>query len=429
MSASLYLSTDNDIFGVCRSGRILAPLQRVNMKPTALLSTILVNLIILFVMLEAGGWAYMSLRHPKLGYLSVLPTYLDFAGEDRYEPDYDPLGPHVIDSAYPWSTWHPRNSTHRHRKPCFDVIMKFNAEGTRGDLPDPSDSNTAIFVGDSFTEGYGLPEDSTLPALYGRATGAPVLNLGAAGYLGTTMYSLVYEHFAERYRHRRLYVILFLANDLFENDIREYDGFFSGEGRYRPYRNDTSRLDSIVYKGSLETTQYTWKHFREVRANGKPQLERMGMRHYWKEWDASILSKLYHLTYTSRLSKVVQDALKKPDTPAELEHDEWDLRIFEHDIRKIMGTATRHGVSVTFLNLPSLKLMKLARSEVSFHERYLALEDRIARTVGTGPHRYLSYYRHLRASDVDPNSLVFSCDGHYSEKGIERLTRFVLSNR
>jgi hypothetical protein len=398
------------------------------MKILPHLRVALVNIVILLLLVEGVSWAYVTLARPDTGYLAGWPTYLDIGSEDSYAPVYDPLGPHVIDTAYPWSTWHPRNSVFRHRKPCFDVLMRFNAEGTRGRLPDPADSNTVLFVGDSFTEGYGLPEDSTLAALYGRSTGVPVLNLGSSGYVGTTQYSLIYDHFAPRYRHRRVFVVLYLANDFLENDIGRYAANFARDRRYRPYRADTADLGGIVYKGTPDSSRYSWASYREARAGGSGPLVRMGMRSYWANVQGGILSKLFHLTYASRVVRVVSKGMQQT-VPEELQHGERDLRILAYDIRRIQEAAERQGATVTFLNLPGLNLMLQAGRDPQVERDYLALEARVAAMVGPGPHRFLSYFRHLRGSGVDPRGLVFACDAHYNPGGMARLADFLRAAR
>jgi hypothetical protein len=292
--------------------------------------------------------------------------------------------------------------------------MHFNAEGTRGALPDPEDTSTAIFLGDSFTEGFGLPEDSTLPALYGRAAGMPVLNLGVAG-LSTTQHSLVYEHFAPRYRHRRVFVILYLVNDFMDNDIERYETSHAADRRFRPYRADTNDLATLVYMGSPDSSRFSWAGYWAAlsRLVGPVALDRR-----------PFLSRVYHLTYSSRLIRVLSMQLRKKE-PNELVHDAWDLRILEYDLRRIMEMADRQGARVTVLNIPGMDLLLRSRKSREVEARYLALERRISDITGEGRHRYVSYYRHLREARVDPSRIVFPCDAHFNGKGTLRLAEFL----
>lgn len=384
------------------------------------------NLLIFLVLLEAGSFAFLSYNSLDVGYMSRLPTYLDLGKGDQYAPYQDPLSPHVIDTAVSWATWHPRNRVFRHRMRCFDVFMHFNAEGSRGPLPHPSDTSTVIFLGDSFTEGYGLPEDSTLSALYAQATGQPVLNLGSSGYIGTTQYSLIYEAFARKYRHGRVFVALHLANDFMENDIQQYDEQFAAMRRYRPYRGDPDHLARIVYKGSLDSSSFRWDSFQALQHQRRGPLVKMGVQTFWRQTRYSLMYKLSHLTYTRRLWHAFR---KGRSLPQELSYTSNDLRILDFDIQQILQIATRKGAQVTFVNLPSQGLLQQANRHPSVDSQYLALEDHLAEQVGGGPHSFHSFYRFLRAAKVDPASLTFSCDAHYNGAAMQQLASFLIQAR
>lgn len=89
---------------------------------------------------------------------NALPTYLSWTWEDDYQKT-NPIGPHKIDTSLPWCTIHPPGGRFRQQLPCKTVEMRFNAEGFRGPLPERNDARTTLFLGDSFTEGWGLEED------------------------------------------------------------------------------------------------------------------------------------------------------------------------------------------------------------------------------------------------------------------------------
>jgi hypothetical protein len=222
--------------------------------------------------------------------------------------------------------------------------------------------------------------------------------------------------------------VLYLANDFLENDIGRYAANFARDRRYRPYRADTADLGGIVYKGTPDSSRYSWASYREARAGGSGPLVRMGMRSYWANVQGGILSKLFHLTYASRVVRVVSKGMQQT-VPEELQHGERDLRILAYDIRRIQEAAERQGATVTFLNLPGLNLMLQAGRDPQVERDYLALEARVAAMVGPGPHRFLSYFRHLRGSGVDPRGLVFACDAHYNPGGMARLADFLRAAR
>ena len=122
----------------------------------------------------ANSIIYIKNTDSKVPGFKYIPTYFDII-VDKNETfknvltqdfintlTYDPISPKIIDTLYPWGTWHPKNSITRLKESCFDVYLKFNEMGTRGVLPDPKNPNTIFFVGDSFVEGLGLEEDSTI---------------------------------------------------------------------------------------------------------------------------------------------------------------------------------------------------------------------------------------------------------------------------
>ena len=394
---------------------------------------ILINLLILAIFMELGSMAYIHFAKPDIGYKSTLPTYIDFSWKDSFVTKHDPLSPHFIDTTYPWSTWHPRNAVYRHKMSCFDVLMHFNDEGIRGKVPPRDDSSTVLFLGDSFTEGFGLPEDSTLSGLMAGYWGVPTLNLGVSGHIGTTQHSMIYEHFGPKFKHKNVVVQLYLLNDFLENDVRKYESAFQGT-RYRPYRADTSTPEQIVYKGSLADNQYSWAKYFEFRAKGNRKLVKYGLPGFFREYGDNIFQKLFSLTYINRMMFVMKNRMasgkaKSEQVPPELKYDAYDLRLMEYDLKRIIATAERFGASVTFFNIPSDAMFRQAGQDPAIHSRYLELERHLDSVIGGGRHRYLSFYQQVRAEKLPIDSLFFSCDPHLHGRGMNRLARFLRDAR
>lgn len=82
----------------------------------------------------------------------------------------------------PWGAWHLPGATSRHAKACFDVVYRSNDVGARSsfDFGPGTPENSVVALGDSFVEGYGLPESSTFPVRLQERLGRPVLNFGSA---------------------------------------------------------------------------------------------------------------------------------------------------------------------------------------------------------------------------------------------------------
>jgi hypothetical protein len=368
--------------------------------------------------------AYIKIKRPDIGYLSSFPTYIEFTKEDQYIQIHDPLGPHFIDTAYPWATWHPRNSRFRHQRACFDVIMKFNSLGTRGKLPNSKNTNNVLFIGDSFTEGFGLPEDSTLPEMVSKKMGKPVLNLGSTGHVGTTQFALIYEHFSKLFKHNEVYVLLFLRNDIVENRIpRNGD---SEPEKYRPYRADTGNLSRIFYTGSLERNRYSWETYRTSIRNGQQKVK-IGMRNLFSSKEFNFFTKLTILTYSARMLYSLKKSARL-ESSIDIAYTKSDLKILDYDLQFISDLASRSGAKVTFINLPDMSLLNRSLNDPGSDKPYLELERHISDLVDSGPHRFLSFYSYFIGTGIDPRSIFFECDPHYNAKGMEVLADFISKN-
>ena len=157
------------------------------------------------------------------------PTYTYWG--PTIKENYDPLGPHYIDTdAGSWATWHIPNTTIRHKGDCYDVNMQFNSIGARGALPAKTDTNTTIFLGDSFIEGFALAENETIPAQYSVFKKVPTLNLGGGGSFGSTQMAMIYDSLAPQFKHKNVILCLYLDNDFIDDNID-----YAYKNRYRPY--------------------------------------------------------------------------------------------------------------------------------------------------------------------------------------------------
>jgi hypothetical protein len=391
---------------------------------------IFINLLVIVVSIELVSMIYIKVTKPVIPDYQRIPTYLDimtdgsisfndilFGSGEKIQQD--PLAPRNIDTSYTWCNWHPRNNVHREKFPCFDVLYKYNELGTRGTLPDPNDTSTILFIGDSFVEGFGLEEDSTLPARIHQKIGRPVLNLGTSGHFSPTQMSLIYSAFAEKFRHKEVYVMFYLENDLIENNIDNHYKLFAN--RYRPYRvltNDDS--SNIVYKGSLDSTTYSWAHYKN---------ETQKVFAYFPP-NTSLLTKISRLTYFKRcLNLLKMNAGKKSnpnEKPTELNYTSKDLQILEKDMLSIIQVANTHHAKVTFVNLPSKNLFNYAGQSASNLSDYKTLETKLAAIAEKGEARYISFYDYINSEKIKTEQLFFPCDFHYSNYGEAILSEFTI---
>jgi len=134
----------------------------------------------------------------------------------------------------PWGAWHVPGSSSRHAKTCFDVVYRSNDVGARSsfDFGPGTAEHSIVALGDSFVEGYGLPDSSTFTTRLREKLGRPVLNFGSAHAFGPVQYHLVYEGLASRFRHDAVVVGFLPVNDFSDNDPASMRVFGR---RHRPY--------------------------------------------------------------------------------------------------------------------------------------------------------------------------------------------------
>jgi hypothetical protein len=131
----------------------------------------------------------------------------------------------------------PPGGAVRLRRPEYETEVRINAHGLRG--PDrnhgkPPGVRRVLLLGDSFTEGYHVPEERTVRALLEAelagtgCTGAEVINGGTSAY-STDQEYLFFQ--IEGYRYQPdLVVLLFFFNDLYYNTAAE-----TVRGEAKPY--------------------------------------------------------------------------------------------------------------------------------------------------------------------------------------------------
>jgi len=392
---------------------------------------VLFNLLLLMLLAEVASLFYIKIVNPHPWVGEKNPTYLEFSWTNQYDTLPDPMAPGAIDTAVPWTTWHPRNRTHRLVSDCFDVLCHYNSLGARGPLPDSANPETILVLGDSFTDGYGLNEDSTVPARITALSGKQTLNLGMSGHFGTTQMSLIYHTFAPRFRHRQVLVLMYLGNDFQDNDVRRHSTLFPR--RYRPYRvlmgSDSS---TIIYKGSPDSSEFSWAKFDLHRQAGFVKLRERGLQTVLFRKKEALWKRVYSLTYTSRITDYLRNRYREsqvnPDQfPSELTYDPTSWEILKADILSIIEVSEKSGARATFINLPSRDLLQRCSASVKTAGEYRRLEQKI-RDLCAGHHaQTLSFFDHLNGSNenLSLGSLFFPCDAHYSTDGSRALAAFI----
>lgn len=204
----------------------------------------LISLILSLILLEFMSAIYFAF----FSQYYYVPLYL--RSVDSWRTEFEP-----------WGAWHKPNAKAFHRLPCFAVNYTSNSIGARDvERASPGAPNSAIFLGDSFIEGWGVRDEERLSNIFERTTGKASINLGAGGDLGPVQYLMLYEAFAPRFSHDTVVIGFLPANDFTDNDP-EYQ-FSHSDFRYRPYYKKTASGYEIFYKATFENGGTFSSYFR-----------------------------------------------------------------------------------------------------------------------------------------------------------------------
>jgi len=137
----------------------------------------------------------------------------------------------------------------RHRNREFDVEIRTNRMGLRDDEQSLS-APEIIAIGDSFTMGFGVEQDSTFPQLIEKQTGLTVLNAGIESY-GTAREVLLLNRLDTSNLHTL--IVQYCPNDLTENAA-----FLANNGRLDTM--DEQRFTTSYEQYRAETEYYFGKY-------------------------------------------------------------------------------------------------------------------------------------------------------------------------
>jgi hypothetical protein len=391
-----------------------------------ILSVFFFNLLLLAVLVEVVSACYIAFRKPYLRKFEYVPTYLDFSLEDEYTPvTHQVLNPRIIDSTLPWGIWHVPNKMSRHRTNCFDIVMKFNRYGARGPEPEISDPGNIIFLGDSFTEGFGLSEAETIPAQFSSISGKPAINLGVSRS-GSTQQSLIYRHFADSFKHKQVFMLIHLENDLIDNDFEQHD---TVTRYYKPYRKDLRHPDAIVYRGHPDSSSMNSMLFQQKMDEFSRILIKRGLISHMQSDNYTWFGRLVRLTYSRRIWEMYlnyREARTQEETlPKVLAWRQRDLNILSYDMEQVMQIAEKHGARVTFINLPAQQLRARLQRHPENKQDYWALENQLKKIADKNGHQFRSYVEFLEQKEATSGQIYFTCDGHYNPNGAKMVAQFL----
>jgi hypothetical protein len=174
-----------------------------------------------------------------------------------------------------FGAWHRPDAAFVHRTDCFSVTYRTNSVGARDrERTLAAPRRRVVVLGDSFTEGWGIPDGERLTDLLERDLGIEFLNFGMA-HQGPYQYYLVYRDLARAYAHDLVLVGILPVNDLFDLDYEMARSTPSYGYRYRPYLVGTyPDYHEVFYReaalaGWLRRSTYLYNAFAFIRARAR----------------------------------------------------------------------------------------------------------------------------------------------------------------
>jgi hypothetical protein len=286
-----------------------------------------------------------------------------------------------------FGVWHRPNGHFDHQLGCFSVEYTTNGYGARDkERRLHSTKPRTVVLGDSFIEGFGLPDQERLTNILERDTGREYLNFGTGGDFSPLQYALLYKTLASRFDHNQVLVGVLPDNDFYEMDPAW--GRRAEPDRYRPYY--ASDL-SVFYMG----------HFDPTGGEGFGDHVEAWMRAYLASYHVGqyIISRFYW-----RRRRVYSGYNDYTDV---------DLTRLKTALGDIKSTADAHRAKMAVFLIPRANDFK--RLHEAGADRLGPVMEKWGQGVGIP---ILDLLPEMDAqSNGDNRSYFHECDGHWSKRG------------
>jgi len=183
---------------------------------------------------------------------------------------YAAPAPHRGETGFWWhqhpefGAWHYPDMEGPHTGACYDVRYRTNSVGARDvERPRRAAGPRIVVLGDSYLEGYGIPENSRMSNELERRTGIPHLNFAMASF-GPYQELLVYQQLASQFDHTAVITSFLPINDFADLDLDLAEQMGNVEYSYRPYLvgdpPDVRRMDhrENPVRHWLRLQSYAW---------------------------------------------------------------------------------------------------------------------------------------------------------------------------
>ena len=301
-----------------------------------------------------------------------------------------------------WGAWHKSNSSYRHSKSCFNVIMEFNEIGARDEAFSNVNNKSIILLGDSFAEGFGVEKSKSSEYLLEESLKIPILNFGASGNFGPLQEYLIYKQFKDL-PHKGIIIYMLPENDFMENDSKVWKDI--DETRYRPYFS----------KGPDPLVPYYFENAvrRDNFLSHKAGKEKQFLKDYfWFSNAFRTVARIQRATTHQKTGKVNNKVTSYfYDAPL---YQQKNLIMAYEGIINIAGS--RNILIVIIPDQNDIKRFSSEGDPFSYKKQFWYTS---LLSMTTSNKQMVSILNLIDYLPSDTDALFFRCDGHWSESGNE----------
>ncbi|NVK18730.1 MAG: SGNH/GDSL hydrolase family protein [Methylocystaceae bacterium] len=349
---------------------------------------LLINIIILFVVLEAASFLYFKLG---LSISTYQPSYMSKAhdSESQWMTEYNN-----------WGAWHKINGRAHKERRCFGVDLIANSYGARDkERVKNAENDRVIVLGDSFVEGYGVSADKRFTDLLEKHSNVEYLNFGASGDFGPAQYAVLYKELAKQFSHDQVLIAVLPDNDFTDNDpaVWQQHDKKGYQLRYRPYWKKSETGFELFYPATKPQNEVTFASYTKTvikESQLKSKLQRL-------LWSYGVYREL---RYISRGA-----TLKAGTYSGYFDATQEQIDATKFFIKEIQKQA--EGRKVSFFTIPrlsDLKRLSTEKSDMVTQFTTFAIKNDLG---------YVDLAPYMQKSVEDTFSLFLPCDGHWSEFG------------
>ncbi len=292
-----------------------------------------------------------------------------------------------------FGVWHAPGLSYRHQTSCYDVEYRANEDGARDvERARRSDRPRVVVLGDSFLEGWGVPEADRLSNRLEAQTGVEHLNFAMAHFSPYQEY-LVYRSLARDFDHTAVLVGILPANDFVDLDFESVRVHAYGQFRYRPY---------LVG----DPPEFRHLDYREPR-----------LRRWLRMWSYAGSAAVAAVEGRAR-ARAVAEVAESGEVEWFYDYDERRVRLLEGVLERLAAEA--HPRRVAVILIPTLTDLRAyaRRGAEPLSERLRAAGERSG-------YRVVNLLPAMAAGDERSRQYFLRCDYHWSPLGNAIATRAV----